>query len=61
MKEERRFLVRGKEVHIGVDVHKESFHLTIRVGGVKVFHGGIPSQYIAGVTDEDFLPVLKVS
>jgi transposase len=40
-------LVRGKEVYIGVDVHKESWHVTVRMEGEEVFHGGIPSQYHA--------------
>jgi len=40
-------LGRGKEVFIGVDVHKESWHVTVRVEGEEVFHGRIPSQYHA--------------
>jgi transposase len=50
MKEElqnKKVLVRGKEVFIGVDVHKESWHVTARAEGEEVFHGGIPSQYHA--------------
>jgi transposase len=43
----KKILVRGKEVFIGVDVHKESWHVTVRVEGEEVFHGGIPSQYHA--------------
>jgi len=46
-RKERRILVRWKKVHIGFDVHKESFHLTARVEGTEVFHGSIPSQYHA--------------
>ncbi len=42
-----KVLVRGKEVFIGVDVHKESWHVTARVEEEEVFHGGIPSQYHA--------------
>jgi transposase len=41
----RKVLVRGKGVFIGIDVHKESWHVTVRVEGEEVFHGGIPSQY----------------
>lgn len=41
----KKVLVRGKEVFIGVDVHKESWHVTARAEGEEVFHGGIPSQY----------------
>jgi len=43
----KKVLVRGKEVFIGVDVHKESWHVTVRAEGEGVFHGGIPSQYHA--------------
>lgn len=43
----KRVLVRGKEVFIGVDVHKEGWHVTARTVGEEVFHGGIPSQYHA--------------
>lgn len=43
----KKVLVRGKEVFIGVDVHKESWHVTARTEGEEVFHGGIPSQYHA--------------
>jgi transposase len=41
----KRILARGKEVYIGVDVHKDSWHVTARVEGEEVFHGRIPSQY----------------
>ena len=34
-------------VFIGVDVHKESWHVAARTEGEEVFHGGIPSQYHA--------------
>ena len=43
----KKVLVRGKGVFIGVDVHKESWHVTARTEGEEVFHGGIPSQYHA--------------
>ena len=43
----KKVLVRGKEVFIGVDVHKESWHVTVRVEEEEVFHGSIPSQYYA--------------
>jgi transposase len=45
--ENKRGLVRGKEVYIGVDVHKESWYVTARVDEEEVFHGRIPSQYHA--------------
>jgi transposase len=41
----KKVLVRGKGVFIGVDVHKESWHVTARTEGKEVFYGGIPSQY----------------
>ena len=43
----KKVLVRSKEIFIGVDVHKESWHVTARMEGEEVFHGGIPSQYHA--------------
>ena len=43
--QKRRILGRGKEAFIGVDVHKESWHVTVRVEEEEVFHGSIPSQY----------------
>ena len=43
----KKVLVRGKEVFIGIDVHKESWQVTVRVEEEEVFHGGIPSQYHA--------------
>ena len=41
----KKVLARGREVFIGVDVHKESWHVTARTGGEEVSHGNIPSQY----------------
>jgi hypothetical protein len=43
----KKVLVRGTEVFMGVDVHKESWYVTARAEGEEVFHGGIPSQYHA--------------
>ena len=43
----KKGLVRGKEVYIGVDVHKESWYVTARVDEEEVFHGRMPSQYHA--------------
>lgn len=37
--------VRGREVFVGVDVHKESWQVTIRTEGEEVFHGRIASEY----------------
>jgi len=42
-----RVLAKGKEVFIGVDVHKESWNVSVRGEGEEVFHGRIPSQYHA--------------
>ncbi len=41
----KKVWARGKEVFIGVDVHKESWHVTIRVEGEEVFNGRIHSRY----------------
>ena len=38
----KKVLVRDKEVFIGVDVHKESWHVTARTEGEEIFHGGTP-------------------
>jgi len=38
-------LASGKEVYVGIDVHKESFYVTAIRGGEEVFHGGMPSRY----------------
>jgi len=43
--ENSRGIVQRKEVFIGIDVHKVSWHVTARTGGEEVFHGGIPGQY----------------
>jgi len=42
-----RVLAKGKEVFIGVNVHKESWNVSVRGEGEEVFHGRIPSQYHA--------------
>ncbi len=41
----KRVWVKGKEVFIGVDVHKESWHVTVRVEEEEIFHGRIHSRY----------------
>ena len=43
----RKVIVKGREVFIGVDVHKVSWHVTARKGGEEVFHRGISGQYAA--------------
>jgi hypothetical protein len=37
--------VRGKDVYVGIDVHKENWHVTIRSDGEERFNGRIPGQY----------------
>jgi len=41
----REIAVRGKEVFVGIDVHKESWQVTVRTEGEEVFHGRIASDY----------------
>lgn len=43
----KRIAVREKEVFVGIDVHKESWQVTVRAEGEEVFHGRIPGQYHA--------------
>ena len=40
----KKVLDRGKEVFIGVDVHKESWHVAARTEGEEVFHGRYPQS-----------------
>jgi len=40
-------LVFDKKVYVGIDVHKESWHVTIRTLGEEVFNGRIPGSYIS--------------
>ncbi len=37
--------VSGKDVYVGIDVHKENWHVTIRTNGQESFNGRIPGQY----------------
>jgi transposase len=43
--ESQEISVRGKEVFVGIDVHKESWQVTVRTEGEEVFHGRIASEY----------------
>ncbi len=43
----REELARGTTVYVGVDVHKDSWHVTAMTEGEEVFHGRLPSKYIA--------------
>lgn len=40
-------LARGKRVSVGIDVHKESWHVTALVEGEEVFNGRLPAEYRA--------------
>jgi len=40
-------LVFDKKVYVGIDVHKENWHFTIRTLGEEVFNGRIPGSYIS--------------
>jgi transposase len=35
----------GKRVYVGIDVHKESWQVTVRAEGEEIFNGRIPGQY----------------
>jgi transposase len=35
----------GKRVYVGIDVHKESWQVTVRSEGEEIFNGRIPGQY----------------
>ena len=39
-----KIAVRGKEVFVGIDVHKESWQVTVRREEEEVFHGWIASR-----------------
>jgi transposase len=41
----RRGSVVGKDVYVGIDVHKESWQITVRTDGEEIFNGRIPGQY----------------
>ena len=38
-------IARGRDVFVGIDVHKKSFHVTAVCEGEEVFHCGMPSRY----------------
>jgi transposase len=38
-------LISGKKVYIGIDVHKESWHVSARADGEEVFNGRMPASY----------------
>jgi len=41
----RRGSVVGKDIYVGIDVHKESWQLTVRTEGEEIFNGRIPGHY----------------
>ncbi len=40
----RRSVV-GKDVYVGIDVHKEGWQVTVRTDGEEIFNGRIQGQY----------------
>ena len=40
-----KILARGKDVYIGIDVHKINWHVAARVDGEEVFYGSMESEY----------------
>src|SRR5512135_3035123 len=40
-----KIAVKGKEVFVGIDVHKESWQVTVRAEGEELFHGRMGSEY----------------
>ena len=40
-----KIAVRGKEVFVGIDVHKASWQVTVRVEGEELFPGRMASEY----------------
>ena len=43
----KEILAKGKMVFIGIDVHKESWQVTVRSEEGEIFHGRLPSEYHA--------------
>jgi len=41
----RRGSVVGKDIYVGIDVHKENWQITVRTDGEEIFNGRIPGQY----------------
>ncbi len=42
-----RILARGTKVAMGIDVHKEQWHVTVLVAGEELFHGRMAGAYAA--------------
>jgi hypothetical protein len=45
--QKRQILARGKDVFIGIDVHRESWQVMVCAEGEELFTGRLPSQYHA--------------
>lgn len=45
--QEKEILARGKDIYIGIDVHKDSWHVTIRAGGIELVTVSMQSGYHA--------------
>jgi transposase len=45
--QKRRISARGKVIYVGMDVHKDSWHVTARSADKEIFNGRLPSQYNA--------------
>ncbi len=45
--QKKRILAKNQDAFIGIDVHKESWQVTIRAKGEEIFHSRLPSQYPA--------------
>ena len=43
----QKILARDKTVSMGIDVHKEHWHVTVLVAGEELFQGQIPGEYAA--------------
>jgi transposase len=47
MRTAERVPIIGKRICVGIDVHKESWQVTVRTEGEEIFNGRIPGQYQA--------------
>lgn len=45
LRKEGKGPVVGKRVYVGIDVHKESWQVTVRAEGEEIFNGRIPGRY----------------
>jgi transposase len=45
--QEKKILARGKDIYIGIDVHKDSWHVTIRAEGEELLTASMQSSYHA--------------